>query len=119
MLKSVLNNTYGIIIYQEQIMQILHNIMGCSFSEADTIRRIICKKDDLKIQEIKSKFFDSAIKQDIDKEPASEIFDEIVYANYYSFNKSHSISYALISYMTAYLKCHYKNEFLEVLNKNK
>ena len=71
------------------------------------------------MQEIKAKFVDSAIKQNIDIETASEIFDEIVYANYYSFNKSHSISYALISYITAYLKCHYKNEFLEALNKNK
>ena len=95
------------------------SILGISLNEADIIRRDMSKKDDTRIKDIYSMFIDGATEQNIDKTIAKKIFNEIVFASSYSFNKSHSVAYALISYRMAYLKCHYKDEFLEALNNNK
>ena len=116
-LKSILKETHGIIVYQEQIMQILSLMGGYSFAEADLIRRAISKKK-LKIMENERiKFVNEAFKRGYTKENANEIYDLIIKFANFGFNKSHSVAYALIGYQMAYLKTNYSNYFeLNALN---
>ncbi|MBO8427717.1 MAG: DNA polymerase III subunit alpha [Firmicutes bacterium] len=107
----ILKNTYGIIVYQEQIMQIARVFAGFSLSEADIFRRAISKKHLNDLENIKEKFFKGAIKQGHKKETISQIFDLILKFASYGFNKSHSVAYAMISTRMAYLKAHYPLEY--------
>ena len=114
-LEPILKNTYGTIVYQEQITQILQLFTGCSFSESDNLRRCICRKEESVIRNLRSNFTDYGAKHNIDKSISSKIFDEVVSVCSSTFNKSHSIAYALLAYRVAYLKCHYKDQFLMAL----
>ncbi len=114
-LSDILKDTYGIIVYQEQIMQILRLVASYSFSEADLIRRAISKKNEQIILSEKSNFIDRAIKNGYTKEKSTEIFDLIIKFAEYGFNKSHSVGYALIAYQMMYLKCHYMPYFYKTL----
>ena len=103
-LEPILKETYGIIVYQEQVMQILVKVGGYTYAEADNIRRAMSKKKESVILEDKEHFISSAVKRGYKKETATEIYDLILRFANYGFNKAHSVSYALIGYQMAYLK---------------
>lgn len=111
-LEPVLKNTYGLAIYQEQIMQISQVIAGFTLGEADTLRKAIGKKiiDLLKAQ--REKFIAGAAKNNVSQKIAEEIWEWIMPFASYGFNKSHAACYAIIAYQTAYLKAHYPAEFM-------
>ncbi|MBQ9730822.1 MAG: DNA polymerase III subunit alpha [Bacilli bacterium] len=116
-LESILKPTYGIIIYQEQIMQILVEMAGFSLGQADIVRRAISKKVESKLIEIEKDFIEGSIKNNHSKEVAKKVFDMIVKFANYGFNKAHSVSYAYITYQMAYLKYYFPAIFFsEVLN---
>ncbi len=110
-LESILKNTYGIIVYQEQIMQILVLMGGYSYSEADNIRRAMSKKKKDVIDKEKLVFINRAIKLGYKKDIANEVYDLISKFANYGFNKSHSVAYALVGYQMAYLKAHFESIF--------
>ncbi len=124
-LKKILEPTYGIIIYQEQVMQIAQTLAGFSAGEADILRRAMGKKKRAELERQKERFVNGAVKNGIKKDLASYIFTKIEPFAEYGFNKSHAAAYALIAYQTAYLKTHYKEEFIastmstETTNTNK
>ena len=114
-LEPILKETYGIIIYQEQIMQILSTMANYTFAESDLIRRAISKKKLNVIEEEKTKFITNSIKNGYKKEIAVEVYDLIVKFANYGFNKSHSVAYALVGYEMCYLKTHYPLYFYQAL----
>ena len=114
-LEVILKETYGIIVYQEQIMQIVSSIAGFSLAQADLLRRAMSKKIPEVIEKQRSNFISGCAKNDISASVANKIFDLIEYFSGYGFNKSHSTAYALISYRTAYLKANFLVEFMTAL----
>jgi DNA polymerase-3 subunit alpha len=111
-LKEVLEETYGIMCYQEQVMRILNRLGGIELSRAyATIKAISKKKADV-IAQSRGQFIAGAIERGLDREKAAKIFDLIEHFGGYGFNKSHSAAYALLAYQTAYLKAHYPTEFM-------
>ena len=111
-LEPILKETYGIIVYQEQVIQIANIVGGMSIAEADILRRAMGKKDLKAMAEQKEKFVNGAVKKGITKKVSMEIFDAINEFANYGFNKSHSVAYSFVAYQTAYLKVHYTPEFL-------
>lgn len=109
---SILSETYGIIVYQEQVMQIAQTLSGYSLGEADLLRRAMGKKIKAEMDAQRERFVDGAVKKDISKAKSEQIFDLLAKFANYGFNKSHAAAYALVSYQTAYLKAHYPHEFL-------
>ncbi len=114
-LEPILKDTYGVIVYQEQVMQISRSLAGYSLGRSDLLRRAMGKKDQAVMAKEKEPFLDGAIKQGIDPKKAEAIFDLMAKFAEYGFNKSHSAAYALIAYQTAYLKAHYPVEFMAAL----
>ena len=112
MLEDVLKETYGVILYQEQVMQCASVLAGYTLGEADILRRAMGKKKVEAMAEQRAKFLAGAEKKGIDPKTASDVFDNIEKFAGYGFNKSHSAAYALVSYDTAWLKANYKVEFL-------
>ncbi len=110
-LEKILKPTYGVIIYQEQVMQIAQELSGFTAGEADILRRAMGKKKRIELEKQKQRFIDGAIKKGINKEVAAGIFLKIEPFAEYGFNKSHAAAYAIIAYQTAFLKAHYPNEF--------
>ncbi len=106
-LKSILNETYGVIIYQEQVMQIAQALSNFSASKADILRKAMGKKKSAEMERQKKDFIDGAIKNEISKEQAVYIFQLVEKFAQYGFNKSHAAAYALIAFQTAYLKTHF------------
>ncbi|MGA7563907.1 MAG: DNA polymerase III subunit alpha [Desulfobaccales bacterium] len=116
-LESILKETYGVILYQEQVMQIAAVVSGFSLAEADLLRRAMGKKDPAVMEAQRYRFLSGAAGNGIPKAKAQELFNLIEKFAGYGFNKSHSAAYALVAYQTAYLKAHYPLEFLAaVLN---
>ncbi len=111
-LEVILKETHGTILYQEQVMQIASEIAGFSLAEADNLRRAMSKKNLELMQEMCEKFINGASKNNIKVEVAEKIFNNIIPFAGYGFNKSHATAYAVIAYQTAYLKCHFKLEFM-------
>ena len=111
-LETILKETYGIIVYQEQIMQIVSDLAGFSLAQADLLRRAIAKKIPEVMEQQRKNFILGCIKNNISESVANRIFDLIEYFSGYGFNKSHSAAYALISYRTAYLKANFPVEFM-------
>ncbi|MEL0269292.1 MAG: DNA polymerase III subunit alpha [bacterium] len=111
-LVPILEETYGIIVYQEQVMQIAHDIAGFSLSEADIMRRAMGKKDKKLMDELSVKFVSGAQEKNITKKKAEEIYALIEKFAQYGFNKSHSTAYAYIAYQTAWLKTFHAAEFM-------
>jgi DNA polymerase-3 subunit alpha len=111
-LKEVLNETYGIIVYQEQVIKIAQILAGYSLGEADILRRAMGKKDKLEMQQQRAVFVGKSIARGLDEERAEEIFDLVNKFASYGFNKAHAAAYAVVTYQTAYLRCHYLIEFL-------
>jgi len=114
-LEPILKETYGIMVYQEQIMQIASTLAGFSLAQADILRKAMGKKIPEVMEKERSNFLQGSIKNGIKESTASKIFDLIEYFSGYGFNKSHSTAYALISYRTAYLKANYPVEFMTAL----
>lgn len=114
-LKDVLSSTYGVIIYQEQIMQIASILAGYSMSEADNLRRAMSKKKHDVLLKEKDKFINQSVARGYDAAIANEVYDLILKFAEYGFNKSHTIAYAMISYKMAYLKAHYPKIFMKHL----
>ncbi len=124
-LEEILKPTYGVIIYQEQVMQIAQALSGFTAGEADILRRAMGKKKRIELEKQKQRFIEGAFKNGINKEIAASIFLKIEPFAEYGFNKSHAAAYAIISYQTAYLKTYYPNEFfaasmtMDLSNQNK
>ncbi len=110
-LEGILSSTYGVIIYQEQIMQITEKLAGFSLSEADLFRRAISKKNAEKLSSYKDKFVKGCISNGKSEELSLKVFDLIFAFANYGFNKAHAVSYAMLSSKMAYLKYYYPNEF--------
>ena len=111
-LENLLKETYGIIIYQEQVMEIAQILAGYSLGEADLLRRAMGKKNKQEMDEQRAIFIQRCVKNGINEQRSAEIFSLIEKFASYGFNKSHAAAYAVISYQTAYLKAHYPAEFL-------
>ena len=110
-LKSVLDETYGIIVYQEQVMQIAQLLSGYSLGEADMLRRAMGKKIKAEMDAQRERFEEGCLRYGLKKGLADTIFDLLAKFANYGFNKSHAATYALVSYQTAYLKAHHPHEF--------
>ncbi len=125
LLEDILKPTYGVIIYQEQVMQIAQKLSGFSAGQADLLRRAMGKKKRAELEKQKQNFIAGAVKNGINKEVAASIFLKIEPFAEYGFNKSHAAAYAIISYQTAYLKTYYPKEFIaasmtmDISNQNK
>jgi len=117
-LKKILEPTYGVIIYQEQVMQIAQTLSGFSAGEADILRRAMGKKKRVELERQKERFVNGAVKNGITKETANFIFKKIEPFAEYGFNKSHAAAYAMIAYQTAYLKTYHPNEFMAASMSN-
>ena len=114
-LKDILQETYGVILYQEQVMQIAVMVGGYSMSEADTLRKVMSKKNAVAMEKERPKFLAGAVKNNIPENKAQKIWEKMETFAEYGFNKSHSTAYAMISYQTAYLKSHYPAYFMAAL----
>lgn len=110
-LKEILDETYGVILYQEQVMKIANVIAGFSMGQADILRKAMGKKIEELMTNLKSDFINGAVSRGIPMEKAETLFNLMAAFGKYGFNKSHSAAYAYISYITAYLKAHYPLEF--------
>ena len=117
-LESILKPTYGIIIYQEQIMQIANVMAGYSYGEADVLRRAMSKKKKEILVNEKDKFINNSIKRGYKKELAVKVYEYILEFANYGFNKAHSVAYSMIALKMAYLKVHYKEYFMASLLTN-
>ena len=115
LLETILKDTYGVIVYQEQVMQTAQILAGYSMGDADILRRAMGKKDPEEMAAQRERFVSGAVAKKIDEKRATEIFDQMETFARYGFNKSHSAAYALVSYQTAYLKTHYPVEFMAAL----
>jgi DNA polymerase-3 subunit alpha len=111
-LEPILRDTYGVILYQEQVMQIASNLAGFTLGEADLLRKAMGKKQVSVMEGQKSKFFEGVTAKDISKQTAQAIWDQMEKFAQYGFNKSHSAAYAVVSVRTAYLKANYPAEFM-------
>jgi len=114
-MKSALENTYGIIVYQEQVMQISKDLSGFTGGQADTLRKAIGKKKIDVMQKLKVDFIEGAIKNGANRDTMEAFWKQLEDFASYCFNKSHAACYALIAYQTAYLKAHYPSEFMAAL----
>ncbi len=118
LLNDILKPTYGIIIYQEQIMRIAHEFAGYTLAEADLLRRGISKKNKEILEKERIRFVEKCSEKKYPKETAETIYDLIVKFADYGFNRSHSVAYALVAYQMAYLKANYYDKFMTVLLSN-
>ncbi len=116
-MKELLDETYGVIVYQDQVLHVLQNFAGYSLGEADTVRKAMGKKIPELMAEERERFVSGAVQQGYSQQMGTEIFNLIEPFAGYAFNKAHSVSYGLISYWTAYFKTHYPLEYMaSVLN---
>ena len=114
-LEPILRETYGVMIYQEQVMMAARELAGFTMSEADILRAAMGKKDKAKMAKLRTKFIDGTVERGISKSTAEALFDGIAKFAEYGFNRAHSAAYAVISYQTAYLKANYPLEYMTAL----
>jgi DNA polymerase-3 subunit alpha len=114
--KSILENTYGVAVYQEQILQLARDFAGFSLGEADLLRKAVGKKIASLLEEQREKFIQGAVAKGHKEKFAKEVFEEVIepFAGY-GFNKAHAVCYGMIAYQTAYLKAHFPTEFMTAL----
>ena len=117
-MKEILSNTYGIIVYQEQIMQLAQKLAGYTLSEADLMRRAMGKKKREEMAVHEEKFINGAVERGIKREKAEKIFTLMAQFSDYGFNRSHSVAYAYLAFQTAYLKAHYPEHFYAAVLSN-
>ncbi len=115
LLEPILKETYGVILYQEQVMKIASELGGFTLGEADLVRRAMGKKKPEVLAAMREQFIQGAVEKGVSKETASAIFDLMEYFSGYGFNKSHSAAYALVAYQTAYFKANYPQEYMAAL----
>ncbi|MBR5322823.1 MAG: DNA polymerase III subunit alpha [Clostridia bacterium] len=115
LIEPILRETFGCVVYQEQVMQIFRTVADYSFGQADIIRKAMSKKKSGVIEKERSAFLSKAVEKGIELKGASELFEELVGFCKYAFNKSHAASYAVVTYRTAYLKTHYPKEYMASL----
>lgn len=115
LLEPVLKDTYGTIVYQEQIMQVFQVLADYSLGQADMVRRMMGKKKVDEMEKQKTKFIERSAQHGMSSEDAIALFNQILAFASYCFNRSHSAAYAFVAYQTAYLKCHYPVEYLSAL----
>ncbi|MDR3207701.1 MAG: DNA polymerase III subunit alpha, partial [Oscillospiraceae bacterium] len=123
LLRDILRVTYGCIVYQEQVLEIFRKLAGFSLGKADMVRRAMSKKKMKELARERENFvggneaegIPGAVKNGVDAPTAESIFDEIMDFANYAFNKAHAVSYAIVAYQTAYLKCHYPKEYMAAL----
>jgi DNA polymerase-3 subunit alpha len=115
LLKEILEDTYGVIVFQEQVLKIANRLAGYSMGKADILRKAMGKKDPKLMAEQKKEFINGAMETKVDKQVAERIFDLIETFARYGFNRAHSTCYAMLAYQTAYLKVHYPQEFMAAL----
>ncbi len=118
LLEPILRETYGVIVYQEQVMQIASSVAGFSMGEADILRGAMGKKKKDEMAKMRQKFVAGAVARQVSEAKANEIFDLMAYFAGYGFPKAHSAAYAVISYQTAYLKANYPLEYMAALLTN-
>ncbi len=111
-LEAILKDTYGVVLYQEQVMQVARKLAGFSPSQADDMRKAMSKKIPEVIEKLRKQFIEGAVKNNIKKKKADDIFSMLAEFASYGFNKSHSAAYGLIVYQTAYLKANYPSEYM-------
>ena len=114
-LEPILQETYGIMVYQEQIMKIAQDLAGYSLGEADLLRRAMGKKKISEMEKHREIFIEGASKNDFPRKPANDLFDQMVLFAEYCFNKSHSTAYGFVTFQTAYLKANYPVEYMAAL----
>jgi DNA polymerase-3 subunit alpha len=114
-MKEFLEETYGVIVYQEQVLQIAQAVAGFSLGDADFLRKAMGKKDKVIMEQQREKFISGAVSNSYTRQKAGEIFDYIEPFARYGFNKAHSVAYALVAYRTAWLKVHYPLHFMAAL----
>ena len=115
LLEPVLKDTYGTIVYQEQIMQVFQVLADYSLGQADMVRRMMGKKKVDEMEKQKGKFIEASAKHGMTADAATALFNQILSFASYCFNRSHSAAYAFVAYQTAYLKCHFPVEYLSAL----
>ena len=123
LLEPILKVTYGCMIYQEQVMQVFQSLAGYSLGKADIVRRAMSKKKMKELEKERVNFIhgneelgiDGAVKRGVPEDVAASLFDEIMDFANYAFNKAHAVCYAVVSFRTAYLKCHYPREYMAAL----
>ena len=123
LLRDILSVTYGCMVYQEQVMEVFRVLAGYSLGKADMVRRAMSKKKMKELAKERSNFIygnpelgiDGAVKRGVDEKTAESIFDEIMDFANYAFNKAHAVCYAVVSYQTAYMKCHFPKEYMAAL----
>ena len=123
LLEPILGVTYGCMIYQEQVMQVFQSLAGYSLGKADMVRRAMSKKKMKELEKERVNFIhgneelgiDGAVKRGVSEAVAASLFDEIMDFANYAFNKAHAVCYAVVSFRTAYLKCHYPREYMAAL----
>ena len=113
--KEILAETYGVILYQEQVMQISNKLAGYSLGDADILRRAMGKKKRAEMAQQRERFIAGATERGFPAKKVAKIFDLMEQFAGYGFNKSHSAAYAYLAYVTAYLKAHYSVEFMSAL----
>ncbi len=114
-LKEILSDTYGVMVYQEQVMEICRKLAGYSYSHADIVRRAMAKKKPEVMLKERESFVNGASENGVSENVSNKIFDEMVSFASYAFNKSHAAAYAYLAYQTAYLKCHYRGIYMASL----
>jgi len=115
LLEPILKDTYGIMLYQEQIMSVASQLAGFTLAQADLLRRAMSKKIPEVMEQQRKAFVSGCLKNGVRDTVANKIFDQIVFFSGYGFNRSHSTAYAIISYRTAFLKANYPVEFMTAL----
>ncbi|HAE52935.1 MAG TPA: DNA polymerase III subunit alpha, partial [Ruminococcus sp.] len=115
LLKDILSDTYGIIVYQEQVMEICRKLAGYTYGHADKVRKAMAKKKTDEMLKEHESFVSGAVANGVPKETAENIFSEMESFASYAFNKSHAAAYAYLAYQTAYLKCHYRGIYMAAL----
>ncbi len=114
-LESALQNTYGVCVYQEQVMQIARDMAGFTLGEADILRSAMGKKDAALLQAQRDKFIEGAVENGITRQEAENVFTQLEPFAGYAFNKSHTVAYSMLAYRMAYLKAHYPHEFMAAM----
>jgi DNA polymerase III, alpha subunit len=117
-LKDILEVTYGVMIYQEQIMQVASKMAGYTLNEADILRRAISKKDHQEIENGRKQFVKGSVKNNYTEETAREVYGYIERFADYGFNRSHSVAYSKVAYQLAYIKANYPASFFAAIMKS-
>jgi len=114
-LELILANTYGVLVYQEQAMLIVSTVAGYSLAQADLLRRVLGRRRPEEVTNEKERFVTTAVVRGFNRNKAEEVFEYLFKYVEYSFNKSHAVAYALISYQSAWLKANYPDEFFKAV----